>query len=779
MEPKIKNQNVGGRPWSEEGSRIAGGDRGQGIQQNNGTRCEDPSATTSKSNIRGAVVDVRANCGKHEFNGGCFHVDCDCDWAEAGRCSPFTTFKNCQDPKVYLNNIRRGQDGGQHRAIHDTRVQKGLSRNKSLEARAGNDVDFSVHGRIHPDRLQQGGASTQTTGRTAMDKVADGTAQRDRSHFVQQDDKALGFAGNCVHRGNGREPQVAEPAFDRQNAERLSGPWCDVDEQREEDCHSVVASLVQDGSRWNGDSGKLKPKSLNLLQSSWAGPSGYRLYEAGWMKLPLHIKHVPRLEWDSVASMMRQTDRYAEWVEYANFFHPFLDHSPYENLHFDGRLLESRLPNRDIEELLRAELIREVGHDELPLGTALAFSVPEHHKGRRRFILWPRAANSIPLPSKISLPNVETIVSRVKRPAATQIDIAAFYQHFKLHPSRQLQFCFSAGGRVFCPLTVATGQSHAVGVAQLTAEGLSSNVERSGVEAEHADGVDVDTYIDNIRVAGDSKCAADAMGKILAKANALGILINSTNNPSDPNTPPIECEYTFLGVEFDHRRRRIRLGEKTKNKILHAAASLKQGLTHEEAEAIFGLCVWASATLRIATYRFYYVYKYMRRRGGGGTKLKVWPSVLPAWQKWAAHLSSNPWRSIKEVDLTDLAVLFSDASNAGWGTTIFTSQGCFAHGEPWCPRELGRGIAEKEAQALLNALGHWQLGDCPVFVFVDNTSVLGALRKGRSRAFFLNRRVGEILARFSNVVALEYVPSRFNLADKPSRLFTNAQLSST
>ena len=54
---------------------------------------------------------------------------------------------------------------------------------------------------------------------------------------------------------------------------------------------------------------------------------------------------------------------------------------------------------------------------------------------------------------------------------------------------------------------------------------------------------------------------------------------------------------------------------------------------------------------------------------------------------------------------------------------------------------------------------------------IDNTSALGAIRKGRSRVYALNRVISEIRDMIppTTTTKFEYVPSSLNMADDPSR----------
>ena len=83
-------------------------------------------------------------------------------------------------------------------------------------------------------------------------------------------------------------------------------------------------------------------------------------------------------------------------------------------------------------------------------------------------------------------------------------------------------------------------------------------------------------------------------------------------------------------------------------------------------------------------------------------------------------------------------------------------------------------IVPYEAIAVLQAILTWKhlLVGKPVLVFIDNTSVLGAVRKGRSRASDVHTIVSMLLSVLEEAqvkVHAFWVPSSLNVADVPSR----------
>ena len=83
-------------------------------------------------------------------------------------------------------------------------------------------------------------------------------------------------------------------------------------------------------------------------------------------------------------------------------------------------------------------------------------------------------------------------------------------------------------------------------------------------------------------------------------------------------------------------------------------------------------------------------------------------------------------------------------------------------------------IVPYEAIAVLQAVFTWKhiLIGKPVLVFIDNTSVLGCVKKGRSRASDVHEIVSMLLFALEEAhikVHAYWVPSTLNVADVPSR----------
>ena len=100
------------------------------------------------------------------------------------------------------------------------------------------------------------------------------------------------------------------------------------------------------------------------------------------------------------------------------------------------------------------------------------------------------------------------------------------------------------------------------------------------------------------------------------------------------------------------------------------------------------------------------------------------------------------------------------------------SKGEFAETED--DRDVEKSIARLETRAATKVIRYFRddLKGKTVKVFIDNTSLLGALGKTYSKSFALNGDLLELIREMEESGATfqcEYVPSASNLADRPSR----------
>ena len=120
-------------------------------------------------------------------------------------------------------------------------------------------------------------------------------------------------------------------------------------------------------------------------------------------------------------------------------------------------------------------------------------------------------------------------------------------------------------------------------------------------------------------------------------------------------------------------------------------------------------------------------------------------------------------------------VIFTDASDDGWGAVIFdkNGNGDTIMGDHWSPIDASRHISLRELMVVRLAFSRWIQRGVSVVVFMDNTTAIGQLRRGRSNAFLANselRRLKMVIeSKHLTITGFQYVRSAENHADYWSR----------
>ena len=289
-----------------------------------------------------------------------------------------------------------------------------------------------------------------------------------------------------------------------------------------------------------------------------------------------------------------------------------------------------------------------------------------------------------------------------------------------------------------------------------------------------------DTHIDNIRYVGDFDTCVSDCTLLHRNSSACNVQLNGGDFA-------VPCQANeFCGKFNNYATKTVRLADKQIPKLSAARDQLlRQDATVGDLEEIFGKLQWASVVLQAPTHNFYFAIKFVRRRLSALAKgvlsrdsaCHLWALARRDFEAWFHFLLQNnpvhPQRVLSSKDCS--FVLFSDASNKGWGAVLTspTTGLIESIGSVWPDQLQFLKIADKEALALKYGLEHFhdKVQGGHLAICVDNTSLQGALRKGRYGAPRLNAEVGEILKALpvASQFALHYVDTKSNPADYPSR----------
>ena len=503
--------------------------------------------------------------------------------------------------------------------------------------------------------------------------------------------------------------------------------------------------------------------------------------------LPLHVQRppVPFLDWHKADALVAECSPHGEEVLWRRLSSIYRDDKEaavvfgIRNLALDvARDKSCNLSTSDVEDMLRTRFL------SLLDGTAKSyvrlFAALELAKDRRRLIGWPRALNEaerllrqtlkLTYHADVPFPKAAQTRDRVRFAYAAQLDLKKYFQQYELIAKRF--FAVHANGRDYGLATIPTGAVGPPLIAQVLTRAMCLWATR--VTGTHAS-VHFDTMIDNVRFVSDSfPDLVRAWDALLDCCEKIGVTIGDIQHPQ-PNQLP----YEFLGMIFDHGTRTVRPTQKLLDKLQSARQLLEHGtpVLTEDLAAAFGVCVWASVVTDTPMHPYYYVLKFMRRASRrDDTRATVWDSVKPVWRSWIDHVGTTTFK-YNAVHRRDPYVLFTDASNHGWGGVCFHPNGHVAiSGDSWTTSESRFDINVKEALAVRKAL-HETIaatgGGIDIVLYIDNTTVISNIVKRRSPNFVANVITGEIhtLAAERNVrlAGINYVASARNFADAPSR----------
>ena len=154
-------------------------------------------------------------------------------------------------------------------------------------------------------------------------------------------------------------------------------------------------------------------------------------------------------------------------------------------------------------------------------------------------------------------------------------------------------------------------------------------------------------------------------------------------------------------------------------------------------------------------------------------ELKYWRFL----DSWNGYL---PWKDEKHF----VVQIFSDASNSGWGEILHLPDGSKKTRDYWFADEEFpvEDIAIKEARALFKTLLTFadEIYNGRVKAAVDNTKLTNFWENGGGRSLALSEKIKDLFSltlKLNISLSLSYVPSESNLADEPSKIYSDSDCS--
>ena len=440
----------------------------------------------------------------------------------------------------------------------------------------------------------------------------------------------------------------------------------------------------------------------------------------------------------------------------------------------------SAVPMEGIDKLEADEIIKEIPESEV-LRFATLFTVYEEAKHRQRPILWPRTLNEfLDYVADFTLPGVKKQLSAASKIFwAVCFDLTASFFQCALDKEVSRYFCFRAeNGKCYAFQRMVMGFAPSCEIMETILEVVIAYALREFPGISH------DPFVDNVRFGiedNNPTYLANAAQSFRAACKEANITLNV-----EPLNAPHQ-QGVFTGIDYDYAAGTASNTDKTRLKLSRArTALLSQTATLNDVFEAYGILFFASSVVDYDLGSHYHAFKFFRRKAAlfsqSMMKLSdpapIWNCIRADLTAWFDALAKKDLRAPIRRTSTGYVRLFTDASLSGAGAVLFDSEGLVhTWARKWTPLEASRPIHELEAIAAFEAMEFFTkyLTGNHVDLFVDNTSVIGAAKKGYSPAFHFNCHIRTLLQHIrAHGARVQYVKSAHNPSDCESRRFAKA-----
>lgn len=494
---------------------------------------------------------------------------------------------------------------------------------------------------------------------------------------------------------------------------------------------------------------------------------------------PMHSKKIPAMCYETLIMMAKGTPLEAKLNQLLRWN---TDATMYANIspNMPGHPDQSKpssVPMVGVQALFDDEIIKEI-HESEVLRYATLFTVYEEAKHRQRPILWPRTLNEfLEYIADFTLPGVKKQLSAASKVFwAACFDLTASFFQCPLTYEVSRNFCFRAeNGKCYAFQRMVMGFAPSCEIMETILEVVIAYALRDFPGISH------DPFVDNVRFGVPDNNPTYLADAALSFRSACA-KANITLNVEPLNAPHQQGIYT--GIEYDYAAGTASNTDKTRLKLARArTAILSSTATLDEVFEAFGILFFASSVVDYDLGSHYHSFKFFRRKAAlfsqGQLKLShptpVWNCIRVELAQWFDALADPLLKAPIRRTNSGYVRLFTDASLSGAGAVLFDAEGLVhTWARKWTPLEASRPIHELEAIAAFEAMVFFQpyLTGNHVDLFVDNTSVIGAAKKGYSPSFHFNSHIRNLLDHIrAHGARVQYVKSAHNPSDCESRRF--------
>ena len=396
---------------------------------------------------------------------------------------------------------------------------------------------------------------------------------------------------------------------------------------------------------------------------------------------------------------------------------------------------------------------------------------------RKRPICEPKLNSLIAQNTLIHLTSIEENIKGARKGRVTaQVDFISYYDQIGLEKAVRVFFGVKWKGVYYYLLSLPMGLRVSVLVACAITWFLTSF---------KRDDVHINTFIDNVRFAGAEEEIIKAVLLFTERARAVGASLDKMPTTEEEARGILESEGDFLGIHFQYSTQRMRLTEKTVEKIrmINAGITVGEDITFKQFAVIMGLYNFATRVLKFQAWEVYHLFRRYREEASkealfpstvwGSRPLRLSPKEAEEVRVMEEYFLRNEWVSYAEAPKADVHI-FSDACAEGWGGVMVKDGLVTTVKGRWDEAEIAAGVYEASTTSEPEGLRRvWRAFGGEDFrhanIFLDHEGLVWGCKRGRPHSFFYNRAWGEICSSPGKMASVFFCPGVDNPADYPSR----------